>query len=285
MGDTGSLCGFKDLLFYPGVLEFCCPPGARLLFRSAAAARAGEGAEPGPPAGLGSTLASSADREAGTEVPAVIPEAEAKSIARALWEANVERGVQAVIDAPRGSASEQVFIGKLNKLSREVRAELAEGASLQICREELNAAGKDWKLDNGVFVFVHPAQYDNAMVALREKRLFPDQVVFAESLEYLVAEALDRCRTWMRSQEGLSLPANDTARHGIPAASSSTAGSSSCHAQAGDYDVPWAPHVVIERTFLCLAPAVRAVSSAVTVSSTDARKPQANPRRKTVQEE
>ena len=97
---------------------------------------------------------------------------------------------------------DRIFIGKLRKVSHMswLRAELSRGPSLRSCREALEEAGLSWLLLSGAMVFVHPRQYPDALASLGADDLMPRDVVFAESLDHLVREALARCKgTWRYS--------------------------------------------------------------------------------------
>merc|ERR1711879_561505 len=97
------------------------------------------------------------------------------------------------------------WLGKLNRSPKAVREEFCMGSTMRATRKALEQAGHAWKLPEGSLVFVHPWQYQAVMKALSERgeQLFPDHVVFTESLEHLVAEVLaikqaGVKRTWMK---------------------------------------------------------------------------------------
>merc|ERR1712048_107317 len=108
-----------------------------------------------------------------SEPVAVIPEVEATAASRALWEAAVESRIAALpseqlfsdaTDVGQGEDQclskepETVFLGKLNRIPRELLQEFAEGASLRPCRDALLAEGLPWRLGSGAMIFVYPWQ-------------------------------------------------------------------------------------------------------------------------------
>lgn len=167
--------------------------------------------------------------------------------------------------------SEDIFLGKLNRIPRRLLEAFCTGRSLRSCREALEAAGHRWKLSSGAMVFVHPWQYRLAERALQGHELHPDNIVFAQSIEYLVEECLSVAvgevgrRTWVKSREPLDLPEYSEV---------ATVGDF-----AEDADSTLADSFVTQRTFLCLA-ASRRPAAAVTQSTTEAdSRKGVNPRR------
>jgi len=235
-----------------------------------------------------------------SEPVASISEAEAMAASHALWETSVESLIASPSsDKPSSQAMgiseslrhskepENIFLGKLNRIPRELLKEFAEGASMRPCRDALLAQGLSWKLGSGAMIFVYPWQHSEAMAAVGDTRLHPDHVVFAESVEYLVAEVLERHNIWMKTRSPLDV--GDISRNDM----TSSSHDSGCKADVGsdergselnkrEFDVPWAPLVVEERTFLCLVPPNPVQDSAVTASSTDVHNKHANPRRSPV---
>jgi len=57
--------------------------------------------------------------------------------------------------------------------------------------EALESRGHDWKLPCGAHVFLSPDQYPQAIESLQGKQLKASHLIVAESLEYLVQEAMD----------------------------------------------------------------------------------------------
>ena len=226
------------------------------------------------------------------EVAAFISEDEAKATSQALWESavgmTVARSVATGSDPEAGTASqhtaERIYLGKLNRIPKELLRALASGPALQPCRRALEAEGFPWKLSSGAFMFVSPCQHVDAMTALADEQLHPDNIIFAESLEYLIDEVLGQHGTWMKDRSAIGMDSID------PGIASEV--DSGCHAEAEsqgsdvdrrrdaflvDYRSGWDPCSLVDRTFLCLAP-VRS-SLMVTASTTDAVNPDANPRR------
>ncbi|CAE7610968.1 unnamed protein product [Symbiodinium sp. CCMP2592] len=182
------------------------------------------------------------------EVAATISEDVAAATSHALWESAVEL------------------------------RELACGAALQPSRLWLESEGLPWKLPSGALMFVSPSQHEDAVTALADEQLCPDHIIFAESLEYLICEVLEKHWIWIKDR-------NEIAMHdiGVRSDSGAEAGDRESDAERrrqaflADYGSEWDHYSLIDRTFLCLAP-VRS-SRMVTASTTDARDPKANPRR------
>merc|ERR1712032_132124 len=219
---------------------------------------------------------------------------------RALWEAAVESRIaslpsgQLFSDATgisdgenqrHSNEPEKVFLGKLNRIPGELLKEFAEGASLRPCRDALLAEGLPWKLGSGAMIFVYPWQHSQVMVALGDKKLHPDHVVFTESVEHLVAEVLEPHKSWMRARSSLDAGiasrnvASSSSRDSGRDADAGSDGGRGSGPNNGEFAAPWAPLVIVERSFLCLASPPVGHDSAVTVSSIDAHSPGANPRR------
>eukprot|EP00973_Karenia_brevis_P093973 12420108-Karenia_brevis.AAC.1 len=112
-----------------------------------------------------------------------------------------------------GLASQNVYIGKLNRNPHSLHASLCAHASLQRCRTALENAGLSWKLPGGSLVFVHPWQHSAVVEALGSKDQ-PGYIVFAESMEHLLEEAMAACEKvkggWITKREQLhfSQPGN-----------------------------------------------------------------------------
>mmetsp|Transcript_61397 Transcript_61397/g.155078 ORF Transcript_61397/g.155078 Transcript_61397/m.155078 type:complete len:732 (+) Transcript_61397:41-2236(+) len=231
------------------------------------------------------------------EKPTVIAPEEAEATARALWEAGVEleakrlcgapstseAAVAAEVDMRHPSPQDVVFLGKLNRMPKQVREMLSQGASLRPLREALATEGLSWKLVCGTMVFVHPWQYQMVMEALNGRQLHPDHVVFAQSVEYLVEEVLARCKgTWMRSRDPM---ASSIPSPGSAACSEEVASDAGMHGSEAEPDmtaadaaslVDWELKVV--RTFLCCV--LQDSTDNATVSTTALHCPNiANPRR------
>jgi len=229
---------------------------------------------------------------------AEIPEAEARAISHALWEAAVEDRILsrssdgqpsevASIDHRKGhchpNVSEKVFLSKLNRIPRELLKEFAEGASLRPCRDALLAEGFEWRLGSGAMMFVHPWQFNRAMAVLGNTELHPDHVVFTQSVEYLVAEVLEPYNTWMKSRSPLDMEA---VSHTIISSSSYDPrgdtdaegdGGRASGLSHGELEALPTPVVSVVNTFWTLVPPDQ--SSAVTVSDTDVYNSGNNPRR------
>ncbi|OLQ13014.1 hypothetical protein AK812_SmicGene3012 [Symbiodinium microadriaticum] len=226
------------------------------------------------------------------EVATFISEDVAEATSHALWESAVEmrvaRGVAAGSDPESGTASrratENIYLGKLNRIPGELLRALASGPALQPCRRALEAEGFPWKLSSGAFMFVSPCQHVDAMTSLADEQLHPDNIIFAESLEYLIDEVLGQHGTWMKVRSTIGMddidPGNTSEVDSGCQAEAESQGSDADRRRDAflvDYRGEWDPCSIVNRTFLCLAP-VRS-SLMVTASTTDAHNPDANPRR------
>ena len=100
-------------------------------------------------------------------------------------------------------SEDALILCDLNRNARCVRQALTCGVSLRQCRDRLAFFGHSWKLDSGALIFVHPWQYRIVIVAIRDLTLHPSNIIFAKSLEYLVAEAMASCSAqgaWMKTR-------------------------------------------------------------------------------------
>ena len=83
---------------------------------------------------------------------------------------------------------------------------LLTGASLQRCRQQLEAAGYEVRTAQGAFIFVHPYQMADVQRALGTVELKASNIIFARSLENLIAETLGAFRrrgAWISSRDSL----------------------------------------------------------------------------------
>jgi len=175
---------------------------------------------------------------------------------------------------------DHIVLGKLNRMSKALRTELSEGASLRFCRDALEAAGHSWKLLSGTLVFVHPSQYRTVMSALSCFELRPYHIVFAESLGYLLEETLARYKgSWlassipvqenientsevgMASESGTSIPEED---EGTSWANALKTGVQESHMEDGKLVM------CVQRTFVCIVHQSTKLENHVTASAGDA---------------
>jgi len=93
--------------------------------------------------------------------------------------------------------AEKIFISTLNRRPVDLVAVLQQ--LLLPCTRRLETAGFNWQHDTGCLIFVHTYQYESVVRALQDCTLRPSHVIFTESLEYLVEDALaqihERCKT------------------------------------------------------------------------------------------
>jgi len=115
------------------------------------------------------------------------------------------------------------------------------------------------------------------MVALSSADLWPDHIIFTESLEYLVEEALLRSKgVWMRSRAPISESSSRVATVSSEEVEGISKDSEDDEAELWD---EWVAAVKICRTFICLVPQSISRESIVTKSSTDGHFPNlTNPR-------
>jgi len=158
-----------------------------------------------------------------SEPAAIIPEGETAVESRFPSDqpSSDATGISDGEDWRHSNEPEKAFLGKLNRIPRELLKEFAEGSSLRPCRDALLAEDLPWKLDSGAMIFVYPWQHSQVMVALSDKKLHPDHVVFTESVEHLVAKLLERHNIWMKDQIPLNVGA---VRHNVTSSSSRDSG-------------------------------------------------------------
>merc|ERR1719324_1150298 len=83
---------------------------------------------------------------------------------------------------------EHILLCTLNRRPKELQAALSKTFKPYI--EALAENGHNWTLEEGSLVFVYPYQYESTMLALQGRKLWPSNLIVAESLEYLVEEAI-----------------------------------------------------------------------------------------------
>ncbi|CAE7772559.1 unnamed protein product [Symbiodinium sp. CCMP2592] len=155
-------------------------------------------------------------------------------------------------------ATEKIYLGKLNRIPGQLLRELASGPALQPCRRALEAEGLPWKLSSGAFMFVSPFQHVDAMTTLADEQLHPDNIIFAESLEYLIDEVLGQHGTWMKDRSTIGMDGiNPGPTSEVDSACQAEAESQGSDADRRrdafllDYVGEWDPCSIVDRTFLC----------------------------------
>lgn len=213
------------------------------------------------------------------EPPAEIQPQEAAQFVAVQHACFVERNLNAMADAPTIDGhvghEENIWLCKLNRNTKPLRSALCVGPSLQPCRDALEGAGHPWRLPSGALAFMHPSQYRMVMIALGSRDLQPDHIVVAESLEYLVEEALDRHNGRCRGRQLINV--------GISVSELATSSSEPICQDGEEIDQTSGTsdrfHVIVQRTFLCSVP-IGCGPCMVTASTTDAHSAcGANPRR------
>lgn len=201
--------------------------------------------------------------------PTEIDEHEAAQFANVQHAGFIERSLNTKPDMLAGysddGTEDALILCKLNRNTKQVRSELSSGSSLNQCRQALEAQGFLWKHFSGAFVFVHPSQYHMAMNALKHIDLKADHIVFTESLEYLVEEALARCKgAWMKLRNGLPSSSSEIATLGREQAEPLRRWLGS-----GEH-LGWLEHaeILVRRTFITLVPRRHNTDDASTVEST-----------------
>jgi len=168
-------------------------------------------------------------------------------------------------------AHEPIYLLEFTRHPDSFRAALLEGDALRACRESLHAAGHMYLLPSSAKIFVHPSQYQAAMLALHGRMLRPYHVIVAASLESQVMDCLATisCRSGARvrnrqvlntetSQEPSPRLGNREQRLPPVEPSSEESPTDDCAIV----------HLVQSRTFLCVAPLMRH-SDSVTQSTTE----------------
>jgi len=191
----------------------------------------------------------------------------------------IERNLGTMVDKPTvytdDGLQEGLLLCKINRNSKQLRSELMEGPALQRCRDALEANGHLWKDLSGALIFTHPSQYCMALVGLEHTQLQADHIVFAESLEYLVEEAMSRCKSaWMKIRIAISGSSSEIATFGGEEIESVSGGSTASE------QLDWSEYaeIIVQRTFVTLV-LRQAAESEVTKSTTDAHlHSTANPR-------
>eukprot|EP00913_Durusdinium_trenchii_P024918 g23389.t1 len=116
-------------------------------------------------------------------------------------------------DQPRSwhLVPEDIFKGRVNRMSKDTSRHFLEGAALRPCRDALSRAGYEVEIQGGCLVFVHPHQYEDVLRALQTFTLTRADIVFAASFEYLVEQTLSLavdvgCQgSWMKSRDQLPM--------------------------------------------------------------------------------
>lgn len=110
---------------------------------------------------------------------------------------------------------EDIFKGRVNRMSKDTRQHFIEGAALRPCRDGLLAQGYEVEIQGGCLVFVHPWQYEDVLRAVANIPLTRADIIFAASFEYLVEQTLNLalefgCRgSWMKSRDQLQMDESD----------------------------------------------------------------------------
>lgn len=202
------------------------------------------------------------------EPAAKIDAAEAMEIVAVLNGSFVLRAVASVVSHDSDVDSqpdEEMFLCKLNRMTKELRQALCSGVPLRQCRAALDAEGHNWQLPSGALVFVQPWQYRSAIRALvsQDMDLRADHIILSSSVEHLIEETLEVSArgsgSWIKTRRHLQV--------------------GSVVASAPDSEKDEAIQLVVRHTFVCSARRRRPASE-VTQSTTevDSRKG-LNPRR------
>jgi hypothetical protein len=102
----------------------------------------------------------------------------------------VEGGGRDAADLVPGCQAEQLILLDFARHPAELQRSLLESPSLRGCRADLEAHGYACVLPRGAVIFVHAAQYREAMHLINGMELKRSHVLVTASLEYLVEEAL-----------------------------------------------------------------------------------------------
>lgn len=153
--------------------------------------------------------------------------------------------------------SEKVHILRFGSGNTEdFRETLLEGPQFHPCREALESAGYACCHSSTALLFVHPNQFPDVERALDDHELHPFHVVITESLEYLLAEILEKmpCRQRPREKSGTRLEL------GLPIPPQGLASGSKA---SGPDGVAIDLILVVRRTFLCVAPQLKEANTVV----------------------
>lgn len=129
------------------------------------------------------------------EPAAEIPPAEADEITTLQHAGFIEHNLGVgTIPEP----NERVLLLQLNRTSSDLVEALTHGPALNQCRAEMQAEHCKEKMTSGAFTFVKPWQYHSAIHAAETTLglcgLKSSHIIFGESVEYLLAEAIDSVR-------------------------------------------------------------------------------------------
>jgi len=165
-----------------------------------------------------------------------------------------EEGAEVVKD------NEPIYLLEFTRHPASFRTALIEGEDLSACREALRAAGHECVLPSGAKIFVHPSQYQCAMLAMRDLALRPFHIVVAESLEGQVMKSLESlpCRSGARVRTRFPLNHQTAQEAGSPSQMKEEK-LPACERSSEDWetdDAATAP-LIVSRTFLCVAPLMR----------------------------
>jgi len=166
---------------------------------------------------------------------------------------------------------DQIILGKLNRMPKALREELSKGASLRACRSALEVAGFSWKVLSGAFVFVHPWQYRAVVASLSFNELRPYNVIFSESLGYLIEETLSRYKgSWMTACAPVHGRKVSDSQIGAISDVDSVVSDCAQFSDNGDdgCEHEWQWVVCVQRTFLCVVPKHFSLETNVTSSTT-----------------
>ena len=97
-------------------------------------------------------------------------------------------------------------------MCRVLRNRFLHGPALRPCRDALRSQDLPLEIQGGCLVFIHPEQYPHVLRAAENQTLTHADIIFTESLEYLIGETLDGGRdgAWMRSRDQISVTENSS---------------------------------------------------------------------------
>jgi len=205
------------------------------------------------------------------EPAAEISPTESQQIVQVQWSQNVELLSQQLQVPSDRDGHERILLITLNRSPQHFFSKLHQ--TMQQYIEALESEGYSCKLPGGAHIFVSPEQYRLAIGSLPRRGLKPSHVVVAQSLEYLVGEAMDQCSIkgcYAKQRECINEESDEDVDSSVIAPSLRD---DECQNSLG-------PIFSVKRTFLCCSPEPQMADSVVQ-STTDADSRNGlNPRRR-----
>jgi len=218
--------------------------------------------------------------------PAAEPHPNDSVFADQLWASAIEAQMlpqsassNGTINDSEAEPKDDIYLLQFNRDPAVFHTCLEGGTSLKSCRDALEQAGHQWKLESNAKIFVHPMQYPATIqyLDISQQRLRPYHVVVAQSLEYLVEESLSgtACRQGARIKKRIFLGSGESQKRARvePEGETRTQGRQDSEDGApmvNNNEVNFASMGLdTKRTFLCCLPRLREART-VNQSTTEA---------------